>query len=80
MQFASSDIIGLFYEDHFEIYSLDDSNKFSKKLDRQYTVKIGIRLFAVPQVIDQNVNMFFEYPQPKKRTFGLWCVTTITER
>jgi hypothetical protein len=74
MQFIASDTIGLFYEDRFEIYSLNDSNKITKRLDKPYAVQSGMRLFAVPQAIDHTVNMFFEEPHPGKRTFGLWCV------
>lgn len=74
LQFPASDLIGIFFENHFEIYSLNDSNKINKRLEKTYGVAKGMKLFAVPQAIDQAVNIFFEEPQANKRTFGLWCV------
>jgi hypothetical protein len=43
-------------------------------LEKKYAVGKGFKLFAVPQSIDHTVNIFFEENEPKKKTFGLWCI------
>jgi hypothetical protein len=60
MQFPTSDIIALFYESHFELYSLNDANQVTKKAEKKYGVAEGFKLLAVPLAIDQSVNLFFE--------------------
>lgn len=32
MQFPASDVIGLFYDNSFEVYSLNDANKMNKRV------------------------------------------------
>lgn len=74
IQFLASDLVGIFYQNHFEVYSLNDSNKINKRLEKTYGVSKVMKLFAVPPAIDHSVNIFFEESQVNKRTFGLWCV------
>ena len=74
IQFPTSDLIAIFYDKHFEIYSLSDSMQVSKKMEKQYGLGEKFSLFAVPQAIDHTVNVFFEETQDRKNTFGLWCM------
>ena len=61
MQFPSSDLIAVFYRTYFEIYSLSDSNVVQKKLEKKYNVDTKtFHIFAVPQGIDNTINLFFE--------------------
>lgn len=60
IQFPTSDLVALFYEDYFEIYFFNDAHVLNKKLEKKYGVGKGFKLFAVPQAIDHTVNIFFE--------------------
>lgn len=61
IQFPSSDLIAIFYEKYFEIYSLSDSYVIQKKLEKKYNIEgSNFRIFSVPQGVDNTVNIFFE--------------------
>lgn len=59
MQFSTNDSIALFYEHYFEIYGWDESRSVRKKIDKKYNVNMNrFVLFAVPQSIDNTINIF----------------------
>lgn len=75
MQFVTSDFIAVFYSNYFEIYSVNDSNIVQKKLEKKYNIEIGkYHLFAVPDAIDNTINIFFEEKSVNSPVFGLWCI------
>jgi hypothetical protein len=74
VQFLGEYLIGLFYETNFEIFSLNDENASNKIMGKPYNVPRHFSLLAVPESIDQTVNIFFEEKNEKSKTFGLWCV------
>lgn len=75
MQFATPDLIAIFYSSYFEIYSVSDSNIIQKKLEKKYNIEaLQFKIFAVPQATDSTINIFFEENHKKSKTFGLWCI------
>jgi len=60
MQFSTADTIALFYEHYFEIYGFDESRRVRKKNEKKYNVDMNrFIIFAVPQSIDNTINIFF---------------------
>ena len=60
MQFSTNDSIALFYEHYFEIYVWDESRSVRKRIAKKYNADMNrFKLFAVPQSIDNTINIFF---------------------
>jgi hypothetical protein len=59
MQFSTTDTIALFYEHYFEIYTFDELRCVRKKIEKKYNVDMErFKIFAVPQSIDNTINIF----------------------
>lgn len=60
VRFLKDILLGIFYNNSYEVYNIENLRNINKKLEKNYPVGKNQKLLTIPPSIDYIINIFFE--------------------
>ena len=60
VRFLKDLLLGIFYNNSYEVYNIENLHNIKKKLEKNYPVGKNQKLLTIPPSIDYIINIFFE--------------------